>query len=153
MQSEVMRQKIINEIEPIINGMGFMLVELKFGRSRKQQHISIIIYRPESVGVNDCAALSKNLKPRLELIEGLDKLRLEVSSPGLKRVIKSRNEYKIFKGRGVHIFLNDGHSQCGGIITDIKGETLLLDKDGQITGIKFDDIRKARLDYTEEVSE
>ena len=153
MQIEDIRQTIINEIEPIITGMGFMLVELKFGRSKNQQHISIIIYRAEGVGVDDCAALSKNLRPRLEMIEGLDELRLEVSSPGLARVIKNRNEYKIFQGRGVHILLNDGHSRQGGIIADVEGETLLLNKNGNMMKIKFDDIQKARLDYAEEVSE
>lgn len=146
-----MRQALIDEVKPIINAMGFELVELKFGLSRNQQHVSIIIYSPEGVGLDNCAAVSKNLHPRLEMIEGLEDLRLEVSSPGLERVIKQRDEYRIFQGRSISICLDDGQGWRGGIISSVTDETLLFKKRGTVLEIRFDDIQKARLDYRQEV--
>ena len=77
--------QLISEVEPLVSGMGFSLVELRLGRSHKQNHVALVVYRPEGVSIDDLAAISKNLYPRLELIEELDNLRLQVSSPGLDR--------------------------------------------------------------------
>ena len=67
--SGYIQQSIVKEVEPIITGMGFTLVELKFGRSTNQNHVSICVYRSEGVGIDDCAVISKNLLPRLELMK------------------------------------------------------------------------------------
>ena len=84
------------EVEPIVTGMGFTLVELRHSRSKNQNHVILVVYRRDGVGINECAAISKNLYPRLELIDGLENLQLQVSSPGLDRVLKSDEEYSIF---------------------------------------------------------
>lgn len=152
MISGYVQQSIVKEVEPIITGMGFALVELKFGRSKNQNHVSITVYRSEGVGIDDCAAISKNLLPRLELIEWLDNLRFEVSSPGVERVIKRREEYKIFIGIGVRILLSGEKDWIKGIIDNVSKEKLFLNQKGRIMEIRFDDIQKARLDYTQEVS-
>jgi hypothetical protein len=65
--AEELRRLIESEVEPIVNGLGFRLVELRHGQSRKQNHVSITVYRPEGVSVDDCATISRMLYPRLEL--------------------------------------------------------------------------------------
>ncbi|MBN1835347.1 MAG: hypothetical protein JW820_05815, partial [Spirochaetales bacterium] len=90
--SEEFRSRILAEVTPIVSGMGFRLVELRHGQSHRQNHVSVTVYRPEGVSVGDCAAISRVLHPRLELMEELENLRLEVTSPGLDRVIKSPEE-------------------------------------------------------------
>ncbi len=141
-----------NEIESIVTGMGFTLVELRHNRSRKQNHIAVIIYSVDGVGVEDCAVVSKNLYPRLELLEGLDNLRLEVSSPGLNRVLKTPSEYEIFKGRGVRILPVGENEWIGGRIEGLRGESVLLSSGGTIKEISLANIRKAKLDESQEVS-
>ena len=139
-------EQLRNEVEPIVSGMGFSLVELRHNRSRKQNHITLVVYRPEGVGVNDCAAISKNLYPRLELIEGLENLRFQVSSPGLDRVLKSEREYTIFAGRGVRVMLHGQKEWIRGKIEGVQEGVLSLDEDGKMKKIKIADIRKAKLD-------
>jgi ribosome maturation factor RimP len=134
------------EVEPIVSGMGFSLVELRHNRSKNQNHLSITVYRPEGVSIEDCAAISKNLSPRLELIEGLENLRFEVSSPGLGRVLKAAQEYEIFKGRGVRIMLHGETQWRYGLIEGLKGESVVLSTYGAIEEIRLPDIRKAKLD-------
>jgi ribosome maturation factor RimP len=134
------------EVEPIVTGMGFTLVELRHSRSKNQNHIILVIYRPEGVGVNECAAISKNLYPRLELIDGLDNLQLQVSSPGLDRVFKSREEYSIFRGRNVKIMLQGETDWIRGKIENVEGGELSLQIGGETQRLKLDEIRKAKLD-------
>ena len=146
MNDGLLDKQLRNEVEPIVSGMGFSLVELRHNRSRQQNHITLVVYRPEGVGVNECAAISKNLHPRLELIEGLENLRFQVSSPGLDRVLKSEREYTIFAGRGVRVMLHGQKEWIRGKIEGVQEGVLSLDEDGKMKKIKIADIRKAKLD-------
>jgi ribosome maturation factor RimP len=138
--------QLLSEVEPIVSGMGFSLVELRHNRSRKQNHVILVVYRPEGVGVNDCAAISRNLYPRLELNEGLDNLQLKVSSPGLDRVLKSEREYYIFRGRDIKILLGQETEWLHGRIENAQEGEITLNVGGKKEKIKMADIRKAKLD-------
>ena len=135
-----------SEVEPIVSGMGFSLVELRHSRSKNQNHIILVVYRPDGVGVEDCAAISKNLYPRLELIEGLENLQLQVTSPGLDRILKSTEEYSIFRGRAVKVMLREQTEWIRGTIEGSEEGVLFLNRDGTIERIRMAEIRKAKLD-------
>jgi ribosome maturation factor RimP len=139
-------EQLRKEVEPIVAGMGFFLVELRHNRSKNQNHITLVVYRPDGVGVDDCAAISKNLYPRLELIQGLENLRFQVSSPGLDRVMKSEREYSIFAGRAIRVMLHGQGEWIRGKIESVQEGVLSLDEDGTMRKIKTADIRKAKLD-------
>ena len=141
---------IIEEVEPIIDGMGFKLVEVKLGLSHKLSHISIVIYSKDGVGVNDCSGVSKNILPRLELIEELDNISLEVSSPGLGRQIKTKEEYNIFIGKGIKLLLIDSLDWIFGIISEVRGNIIILSTKKGIIEIEMKNIKKAKLDYKQE---
>ncbi len=151
MQSDELKQSLVDDVQPIVAAMGFTLVELKVGRSRRRSYLSVIVYRPEGVSVADCAAISRNLLPRLELRPELSELRLEVSSPGLDRELKSPEEFRIFKGRGMRVLLPGESEWIGGICEDATGEMVKLRTKGAVRQIRLADLKKARLDETEEV--
>jgi ribosome maturation factor RimP len=134
------------EVEPIVSGMGFTLVELRHSRSKNQNHVILVVYRPDGVGVNECAAISKNLYPRLELIDGLENLQLQVSSPGLDRVLKSEEEYSIFRGRNVKVMLHGETEWIRGKIESVEGGEISLHTGGETQRVKINEIRKAKLD-------
>jgi ribosome maturation factor RimP len=134
------------EVEPIVSGMGFTMVELRHSRSKNQNHIILVVYSPEGVGVNECAAISKNLYPRLELIEGLENLQLQVSSPGLDRVLKSKEEYSIFRGRNVKVMLHGETEWIHGKIESVEEGEITLHTGGEVRRITMSEIRKAKLD-------
>jgi ribosome maturation factor RimP len=134
------------EVEPIVAGMGFSLVELRHSRSKNQNHVILVVYRPDGVGVNECAEISKNLYPRLELVEGLENLQLQVSSPGLDRVFKSEEEYSIFLGRNVKVMLHGENEWLRGKIESVEEGKVSLHTSGEIHSIRMSEIRKAKLD-------
>jgi len=134
------------EVEPIVSGMGFSLVELRHSRSKNQNHVILVVYRSDGVGVNECAAISKNLYPRLELIDGLENLQLQVSSPGLDRILKSEEEYSIFRGRNVKVMLHGETEWIRGKIESVEEGEISLHTGGEIQRIKMSEIRKAKLD-------
>jgi ribosome maturation factor RimP len=139
-------QALLEQVKPILDAMGFTLVELRLNRSRRQSHVSVVIYRPEGVGIDDCAALSRNLRPRLELLDWLPDLRLEVSSPGLDRVLKSGAEYEIFKGRGLRVWKEGADDWIEGINAGVVDGVLRLERSEGNAEIPLGLIRKAKLD-------
>lgn len=75
------------------------LVDVEYLRG-KQNLLRIYIHRPSGVTLEDCEQVSRQLGELLdrhEVVPG--SYRLEVSSPGLERVIRKRREYELFRGR------------------------------------------------------
>ncbi len=138
------------EIEPVLNGMGFSLVELAIGRIKGVTRVSVVVYRPEGVGIDECAEISRLIFPRLETVEGFAEVSLEVSSPGIERIIKSPAEYAIFRGRGVRILEGGNTEWIGGVIETAEDGVLTLKGGGQLKKFPFSSIRKAKLDHSQE---
>jgi ribosome maturation factor RimP len=133
-------------VAPVVEAMGFRLVELGLHRSRGGGRVHVVVHRGEGVGVEDCAALSRNLKPRLELAAGLGEVALEVSSPGLDRVLKSPAEFEIFRGRGMRLWLRDAADWLDGVDEGVAEGALEFASGGQRMRIRLEDIVKAKLD-------
>jgi ribosome maturation factor RimP len=150
--SDRLELAIRKEIEPILTGMGFSIVELSLARLSGSTRVGVVLYRREGVGVDDCAEVSRLLFPRLENIEGLIDVSLEVSSPGIERKLKTDTEYGIFLGRGVKILADGDIEWIRGIIEGVDKGVLALRTEGRLREIPFASIRKARLDHTVEKS-
>jgi ribosome maturation factor RimP len=138
------------DIGPIIENMGFKLVELKLSFSHRKVYMRIVIYKNAGVSIGDCTNVSKVIMPRLELMDEFNNLTLEVTSPGIDRVLKSSKEYEIFKGRGIKIKNQDSGDWIGGIIDSFKDNRLLLASNGQVHEFDIDKIVKAKLDHSQE---
>jgi ribosome maturation factor RimP len=128
-------------------------VELALGRRKGVTRVSVVIYRQKGVGIDDCAEVSGMLLPLLETLEGMSDVSLEVSSPGIERVLRGPTEYSIFAGRGVRVLVGEETEWRCGIIDRVEGETLWLRTGRERKGFALGDIRKARLDHSVEVEE
>jgi ribosome maturation factor RimP len=142
---------VYTEIGPIINGMGFEVVELKCIRTKTGVRVFIVIYRHEGVDLESCSEVLKTIRPRIQIIADNPDVHIEVSSPGTARVLKDRREYRIFQGRGLKVLLTEMDDWTGGVLFDVMDSGIVLTKGGTSKTITFDDIRKAKLDYAEEV--
>jgi ribosome maturation factor RimP len=135
------------EIVPVLSAMGYALVELSVGRRKGVSHVVIVLHRREGVGIDQCAEVARALRPRLELVEGLADVTLEVSSPGIERTLKEPAEYGIFLGRGVQVLPAGGGEWIGGVIAGYRDGTLSLDTPNGAREFPAGSIRRARLDY------
>jgi ribosome maturation factor RimP len=85
--------------------------------------------------------------PRLELaFEGKD-VYLEVSSPGIDRLIKDTCEFTHYLGKKVRCYRTDITEWTAGILESADEEGIdIKTNDGSVTRLEFDVIAKARLD-------
>ncbi len=151
MYSEHFERSVRDTIEPLLSALGFSLVELTVGRRKGATRVGVVIYRKEGVGIDDCAAVSGALLPRLETLPELQDVSLEVSSPGTERSIRSPSEYTLFTGRGVRILSGDETEWRHGVIDGVDNGTLWLREGKEKHGFALAGIRRARLDHSAEV--
>ena len=139
------------EVEPVLQSLGYELVEVSVGRAHLNIHAMIVVYRPEGVGVDDLALVNRTLRSGLEEALATEELNVTVSSPGIDRKIKDRREYAIFKGKGVRVRLRDSESWIGGVIENCDGDKLQLAAAEGVLEIDLETVLKAKLDSSQEV--
>ncbi len=131
-------------VETTLAGMGYELVDLELsGRGLMR----VFMDKPEGISVEDCERVSNQLV-RLFTVEGVDYERLEVSSPGLDRVLKKEADFVRFSGQKAQIKVRvpmEGRKNFVGIIGELKDGMLQLDLDGSLVTIELSNIDKARL--------
>ena len=103
--------------------------------------------RPDGVTLEDCERLSRQLQHVLT-VEGIDYDRLEVSSPGLDRVLKRPEEFRRFDGHEAEIRLRvpeNGRRKFTGTLRGADAVAVQLEVDGALRSFPFANIEKARL--------
>jgi ribosome maturation factor RimP len=131
-------------VETTLAGLGYELVDLEIsGRGL----FRVFIDKPEGIALDDCELVSNQLT-RLFTVEGVNYERLEVSSPGLDRVLKKEADFIRFCGEKANIKLRmplEGRKNFVGILGGLQDGILQLEVDGKQVAIELSNVDKARL--------
>ena len=151
MTEHTMEEQLFDELAPIVSGRGLQLVDVRAQVVRDALRVHVVIFSSDGVGVDDCADVHRMLARRLEAAYPGRDLHLEVSSPGIDRVIRLPREYRIFQSKGVRVYSRARQQWIAGIIQDSDDHAVVIAGAGNAERIPFVDIQKARLDDSEEV--
>jgi len=133
------------KLEDVFNGLKFDLLELAVSRHRGSVQVRVVIYSGSSISTDDCSKVHRAVMPRLELaFEGQD-VYLEVSSPGIDRLIKDGSEFAHYKGRGVRCYRTDISDWTAGILQSADEKGVVIQTDEGALRLEFEIIAKARL--------
>ncbi len=133
-------------VRPLVEKMGFEVVELRSGSARQALRVSLVIHKPGGVSLEDCSSVYRNVLPRIEVAENRRDVHLEVSSPGLSRELRSAEEFKVFAGSAVKVLSGGQAEWIEGTIAGSTEAAVVLEKAGKTTEHLYRDILKARLD-------
>jgi ribosome maturation factor RimP len=89
-------------LDNTLAGLGYELVDLE--RSAKGALLRVFIDKPGGITVDDCALVSNHLS-RLFAVENVSYDRLEVSSPGLDRPLRTARDFARFAGQKARLKL------------------------------------------------
>ena len=134
-------------IEKLVTQLGYELVD--FETVNGGQILRIYIDKGDLIDIEDCTKVSNHVNNVLSVETDYDYERLEVSSPGLDRVIKKLNDFDRFKGEKIKIktrFAIENRKNFKGTLSGIKGESIMIEVDNESLLIDFENIDKARLD-------
>ncbi|HOO38074.1 MAG TPA: ribosome maturation factor RimP [Deltaproteobacteria bacterium] len=130
-------------VAPEIALMGYELIELDFTGGI----LRLTIDKPGGVTLDDCVAVNRRVSLLLDSQDPIKgSYRLEVSSPGLTRRLKTYKEFDHFTGRRVKIQTKEGIVR--GTIKGLAGDNeLFIDSDGSEILLHMQDIIKANLEF------
>ena len=134
-------------IEKLVMQLGYELVD--FETVNGGQILRIYIDKGDLIDIEDCTKVSNHVNNVLSVETDYDYERLEVSSPGLDRVIKKLNDFDRFKGQKIKIktrFAIENRKNFKGTLSGTKGESIMIEVDNESLLIDFENIDKARLD-------
>ena len=135
-------------LETTVVGLGYELVDVEM--SPRGRTIRVFIDAPGSsraIDVEDCARVSNQLSRVFE-VENVDYDRLEISSPGLDRVVKKAEDFARFAGQDIQIKLRipqDGSRNFQGELLGCKDGKVGLRLEKNDVELEFNNIEKARL--------
>ena len=132
-------------LDTTVSGLGYELVEWE--HSGKGALLRIFLDKPGGIGLDDCARISHHLS-QLLAVEGVNYDRLEVSSPGLDRVLRKERDFVRFAGEKARVKLRvalDGQRNFIGILRAVNDGKLELEVDGKRIAFELGNLEKARL--------
>ena len=126
--------------------MGYELVDVQ--ASNGGRLLRLFIDKPGGVGLEDCAAVSRQLSRVFE-VEGIDYERLEVSSPGLDRPLRKGADFARFAGQKAEVRMRTpdatGRRRFVGVLRGAEAGRVSLELDGQTVALELSDVERARL--------
>lgn len=147
--SSDLRSRLIELAEPLLEQLGYELVDLELAAGRSHAQVRVFIDRPEGIAIEDCEAVSRELSALLDVRDPIPTpYTLEVSSPGMDRVLRKAQHYARFVGSRVHVELlapRDGRRRYTGALTAANADSVELNVDGQAISLAIADIGRARL--------
>lgn len=140
---------LLQVLESTVAGLGYELVDHAFGQQGRL--LRVFIDRPAgaagSIGLQDCERVTRQLQRVLE-VEGIDYSRLEVSSPGLDRVLKKPADFRRFTGETADVRLRaplNGRRRFVGVVRGASDSSIDLEVDGGMVSLAYANMDKARL--------
>jgi ribosome maturation factor RimP len=138
------------KLEPLLSEAGLSLIDLQLSRKGGSATVRMTVYSPRGTGTDECAKAHRIAYPEALAFLAPAEPSLEVSSPGIDRVLRSPREWEIFKGRDARVLLRDETEWIRGRIVGVDGGSVSLAcKDGtRVIGLEA--VSKARLDSSRE---
>ena len=142
----------------IAGAYGLELFDVTYGRESGRNVLRVVLDRPgpsataeDSVSLEHCQRVSEELSAVLDVDDVVpDEYTLEVSSPGLDRPLRSRDDYQRFTGRLAKIVTTapvDRQTAFAGHLRGVDGDDVLFENQGgKLIRLPFGLIRRARLE-------
>jgi len=151
--------KIRQLVLPILDSQQMELVDLEYRREGRDWVVRLFIDKEGGITLDDCADVSHEVSAVLDVEDPIDAAyRLEVSSPGLDRPLKTPADYGRFTGRLVKVKTFEkldpdgrGHERktfVGRLIGLVEGQVQIeqMDKKGGVVSLPLASVAKANLE-------
>lgn len=110
-------------VEPVIEALGYQLWGLEYLGQGRHTLLRIYIDKEGGINIEDCAEASRQISSILDVEDPIkDEYTLEVSSPGLDRMLFRIEQYQDYIGRTVKIRLGanqDGRRNFMGTLKEV----------------------------------
>ena len=142
--------KIEETMEPVLRSHGLDLVDIDWRREGRRWVLRLFVDKPGGTSIGDCQHVSREAGDVLD-VSGLisESYDLEVSSPGLDRVLRKEREFRWARGKLVRCWFSDpvaGRTEVRGRLLDVLSDRLVVQEASGTVEVPRRLLTKARLD-------
>ncbi|MBN1106889.1 MAG: ribosome maturation factor RimP [Deltaproteobacteria bacterium] len=148
-ETRTITAEITGLAEPILETMGFELVDMEYLCERGHWVLRLYIDKEKGVTLDDCARVSRELG---DVMDARDLIAhsyvLEVSSPGWNRPLRKEQHFLRVVGKKIKARTYApvvGRRNFTGTLIDFRDDTLFMDSNGEKVALRRADIEKANL--------
>jgi ribosome maturation factor RimP len=135
--------------EPVVNGMGFDLIEIEYFPNPKHGVLRLYIDKPEGIVIEDCSNVSRQISALIDVEDPVrGQFNLEVSSPGADRPLRRVKDFQRFTGSLVKlktVMPLDGQRNFKGRLLKANEEVVVIETDTEEIDLPMSAIEKARI--------
>ena len=141
---------LIAALEPLATQHGLDLVTVEVAGTRKRPILRVFLDTPQGgITLDQLVEAQGWVDTAIEAADPfIDSYDLEVSSPGIDRPLRKREDFNRFAGETTVVYLKPGaaRSKYTGISHGLEGDELVLEmEDGSMERIAFDRIKRAHI--------
>ncbi len=142
-------QKIEALLEPTIEALGFELWGLEYLSQGRHTILRLYIDGENGVTVDDCAEVSRHVSGVMDVEDPITgEYTLEVSSPGVDRLLFRLDHYPLYVGEWIELRLRtpfEGRRKFKGTLKGIEGEDVVVQVDDHEFLLPHSAIEKAQV--------
>ena len=142
-------QQLCDMLEPTIEALGFDLWGVEYLSQGRHSLVRIYIDAEQGITVENCAAVSSQVGSVFDVEDPITgEYTLEVSSPGMDRLLFKLEQYQGYVGELVELRLRsafEGRRKFKGILKGIEGEDVVVHVDDHEYLLPYSAIEKARV--------
>lgn len=145
-------EKVEKLLKPTIEKTGYELYDVEYAKEGKNYFLRIFIDKQEGIDLNDCEKVNDVINDLLDEADFIkEQYFLEVSSPGIERVLKKDKHLEQNIGKEVQIKLfkkdEDGQKEYKGILQEFNEEKIIVETDATQKEIERKKIAQIRTIY------
>lgn len=130
MEKKSFKNQIFKIAQVSAEELGYEIVDIEYQKGNKHDLLSIFIFKKEGIDLDDCTKMSHNIEKNLDNLEILTRpYYLEISSPGLDRPIKTKDDYRRNLENEVEVKLYgpyNGKKEYVGILKDYNEHNVIF---------------------------
>ncbi|MEA1916807.1 MAG: ribosome maturation factor RimP [Campylobacterota bacterium] len=132
------------DIKNLVESMDLSLYEITTLNENDETIFRVSLTKSGGVSMDECVEVTKLISPLLDVTPPLKgEYRLEVSSPGIERKLKTLDHFKNSINEKVSI-VNIDKSKVRGKLLAVNGDTLSIQNEDEKIEVSFKDISKAK---------
>lgn len=147
------KRATVELVEPILEHYELELFDIEYVKEGQDWFLRVFIDKDSGVTLEECELVSTELSEKLDetdIIKGA--YFLEVSSPGVERPLKTKEDFQRSIGKNVYVTLYvhiDGEKEFQGVLKSFDNDIAMIEYQvlarKKIVEIPYDKIAKARL--------
>lgn len=141
--------KVEKLINPILDDMGYELVDVEYLFKHGRWALIIYIDKPGGVGIEDCVRVNNEIGDIISVKDIIThEYVLEISSPGLNRPLKKEKDFLWAMGKKIKVKMGNpinNRKNFTGYLRDYRDGLIRLEIDNDIFELPLVEVEKANL--------